>query len=749
MKLTFTNMITALLVAFCLLTVSTALTAVPTSPLHQDDGALEVNLLLPSEIVMQDKHPMLAIVENPNGSEKHFDAIFEIADMENNIVFRSILNSKVAPSNDLMLLNFDSWTSKSGDYQASLSLQIEGRIELQEITKDFSIVTNRTMLKPLYELFTSSTCSPCGYANPIIDAVLDANQGSHSVIKYQMNFPGSGDPYYIPENGVRGQYYNVQGVPTLRVNAQSVNPYQFSQSVYDSFLGQPTNMEIEITNAYIDQSMIIAIEADIMVSENYDAGLIVHMAVLEKLTTGNTGNNGEREFHHVAMKMLPNGEGAPLPALTPGNPHNLVFYYDMEQTFMEKPNRLELLIFVQNNQTKEIIQSEMADVDHDFEDFMLTFEVKDSFGNLAPGAFVFVQEHGSNNANEDGLAIYQGVFPGVYEYEISASGLYPTEGTVEVTDDDVLVQIVLEVPEFYFYEDFYLEIPATWTVHATSPDFLYWAGEKVIFFRQSGAMNPILLVAPEIDLSPAEMLYFDAGEVQGAATIILGTVTDPNDPSTFTELASYTPTGTMQTFSFDLTQLDDPDGIRLAWKHQGGLMTYFSFDNVIITVGEAQTYWLLLDANPQDAGIVEGNGLYLPGEEITLNAIANPDWEFLHWTDLEGVFVSDQPEFVYVMPEFDVILIAHFESTVSVAEHGGSRANVFPNPAGDRFTVSANSIIHRLTITDLTGRLIYQQQTNELQVTISTEVFTANGLYLISIQTAEGVALRNLNVINK
>jgi hypothetical protein len=349
------------------------------------------------------------------------------------------------------MLDFEAWTPKSGDYQASLSIQIEDGLVLQKITKDFSIVTSRSVLKPLYELFTSSTCGPCGYANPIVDAVLEVNQGSHSIIKYQMNFPGDGDPYYIPENGVRGDYYNVQGVPSLRINAQTVNPFQFSQTTYEAFLGQPTNMEIEITNAYIDQSKIIALEANITVSENYDAGLILHMAVLEKLTTGNTANNGEREFHHVVLKMLPNGEGAPLPALTPGAPHNVLFYYDMEQTFMEKPNRLEFLVFVQDNQTKEIIQSEMVDVDHDFEDFVLSFEVKDSYGNPTPGAFLFVQEHGSNHTDDNGLAVYQGVFPGIYEYEVSAAGLYPTEGTVEIVDGDVLVEIELEVPEFYFF----------------------------------------------------------------------------------------------------------------------------------------------------------------------------------------------------------------------------------------------------------------------------------------------------------
>ena len=49
-------------------------------------------------------------------------------------------------------------------------------------------------LKPLYEEFTSSTCGPCAFANAILDPLLMANEGTHSLIKYQMNWPGSGDP---------------------------------------------------------------------------------------------------------------------------------------------------------------------------------------------------------------------------------------------------------------------------------------------------------------------------------------------------------------------------------------------------------------------------------------------------------------------------------------------------------------------------------------------------------------------------
>ena len=90
----------------------------------------------------------------------------------------------------------------------------EGKYSIFLVSSDGKVLQQRVvesrrgtvLLKPLYEVFTSSTCGPCAYANPILDAVLEANPGTHSLVKYQMNWPGSGDPYYTAEGGVRGNF---------------------------------------------------------------------------------------------------------------------------------------------------------------------------------------------------------------------------------------------------------------------------------------------------------------------------------------------------------------------------------------------------------------------------------------------------------------------------------------------------------------------------------------------------------------
>ncbi|MEN8122803.1 MAG: T9SS type A sorting domain-containing protein [Bacteroidota bacterium] len=216
-------------------------------------------------------------------------------------------------------------------------------------------------LKPLYEEFTSSTCVPCAAQNQILDAILEANPETHSLIKYQMNWPGSGDPYYIEDGGIRRDYYNVAGVPILFVNASEMSPGDMTQIIYNSFLNDLTAMEIDIVTAELEND--ITISAEINVENNYPSGLTAYIAVVEKTTTENVGTNGETEFHNVLLKMLPDASGITLPALTPGTTHTITETYDMGLTFMEEPTDIKVIVFVQNDSDGSIIQSETTDVE--------------------------------------------------------------------------------------------------------------------------------------------------------------------------------------------------------------------------------------------------------------------------------------------------------------------------------------------------------------------------------------------------
>jgi len=71
------------------------------------------------------------------------------------------------------------------------------------------------------------------------------------------------------------------------------------------------------------------------------------------------------------------------------------------------------------------------------------------------------------------------------------------------------------------------------------------------------------------------------------------------------------------------------------------------------------TYILHLEADPSDAGILNGAGQYQADEDVNISATVIPGWQFLNWTDDDGI-VSTAPNFIYTMPFQDITLTAHF-----------------------------------------------------------------------------------------
>jgi len=57
-------------------------------------------------------------------------------------------------------------------------------------------------------------------------------------------------------------------------------------------------------------------------------------------------------------------------------------------------------------------------------------------------------------------------------------------------------------------------------------------------------------------------------------------------------------------------------------------------------------YTLTLVANPAEGGTVSGGGEYNFGDEIQVEAVANTGWEFVNWTDADGV-VSEAANFTF------------------------------------------------------------------------------------------------------
>ncbi len=222
------------------------------------------------------------------------------------------------------------------------------------LTKNVNIATQTVTNFPLFEEFTSSTCNPCASFNSSAMGPFMTNHPDDiAVVKYQMNWPGNGDPYYTPEGGVRRSYYSVSGVPSLRVGGKE---YPASTSGLNAGLSTENAKSGYFT---IDAEYSISGNT-IFVNENimpYVTGnFVVHTVVIEKTTTQNASSNGETEFKHVMMKMLPDAHGTSH-NFTANQAFTQSFSYDMSQTHVEEMNDLAVVIFIQYNDNKQVMQA--------------------------------------------------------------------------------------------------------------------------------------------------------------------------------------------------------------------------------------------------------------------------------------------------------------------------------------------------------------------------------------------------------
>ena len=205
----------------------------------------------------------------------------------------------------------------------------------------------------LFEEFTSSTCGPCAQMNQWLNPLLVTNADKVVVVKYQMNWPGSGDPYYTAEGGARKGYYGVNSVPEPFVNGVYAGNQSAIQNAINTGYAQPAQAVIDGYFRVSGDMIYIKSLVTPLISGNSHT---IHCIVNEKRTTKNKRNNGETEFFHVMMKMFPGGSGTTL-NLTEGTVIPLNYSYDMSTTHVEEMDDLEVVVFVQNKSTKAVLNA--------------------------------------------------------------------------------------------------------------------------------------------------------------------------------------------------------------------------------------------------------------------------------------------------------------------------------------------------------------------------------------------------------
>jgi len=307
---------------------------------------------------------------------------------------------------------------------------------------------------PCFEEFTSSTCGPCASFNSGFVPWCAQHEDEITLVKYQMNWPGSGDPYYTAKGGVRRTYYGVGWVPWLVVNGGFVDTDMGAvQNAFDQAILQPGLLDIAASHSITNTS--ITVDVTVLPFSNFN-NFRVHIVVFEYITTGNVATNGETEFHHVMMKMIPDANGTTV-NFTDRVPFHINQTVDLANTFVEDFSDLGVVVIVQDFNSMDVYQSVYSEENGQF-----------------------ATEARLQSLSVDGTAV-PGFDPDTFDYTHTLQGGATVVPTVTgVPMDQNAIAIVIPA----------LELPGTTTVDVFAEDLLTHNTYNVNFEWATGVNEP-------------------------------------------------------------------------------------------------------------------------------------------------------------------------------------------------------------------------------------------------------------------
>ena len=313
-------------------------------------SAVNVNTIVPAGLVD------VSFTVNNTGEENvtSFKASYDIDGYE---TVTETFTTNLSPSNNKQFTFQTPAGLIAGAYSINVNIvSVNGGNDAEpsnnSMTKEFKTYMRTVQRTPMIEHFSSSTCQPCVNVDNNMMELTSNNPGKYTYTKYPVNWPGIGDPYSVPDCIVRSDYYEVYTVPNIALDGQ-VKPSAITQSELDERLNNTSY--IDIAGAFDVEGNVINVTADI-ISYIDMSDVRVFLSINEKTTTGNTGSNGMTEFHHIFMKMLGGIEGIET-SFNAGEYQRFAFSYDMTETNMEEIDDLEVAVWVQTYDSKEMHNS--------------------------------------------------------------------------------------------------------------------------------------------------------------------------------------------------------------------------------------------------------------------------------------------------------------------------------------------------------------------------------------------------------
>jgi thiol-disulfide isomerase/thioredoxin len=258
------------------------------------------------------------------------------------------------------------------------------KLENFEVEPFTRVINNDKVV--LAELFTGSECKPCLAADIAYDKLLERfDRTTLAVLEYHLHIPAP-DPMTNKDTEERAKYYNVNSTPTSIIDGTekslgggpklaAKNRFDIFSTAIESKLSTSPMAHIELDGIFQDNG--IHVKAKSTIKEGVNSLLTLHVILAEDLVHYR-GANTVAEHRYVVRKIIgsPNGitfdngsasleEKINIPALT----DSLKSYLNefeakspSKKAFKEKKydidvSNLHLVAFVQNQDTKEVVQA--------------------------------------------------------------------------------------------------------------------------------------------------------------------------------------------------------------------------------------------------------------------------------------------------------------------------------------------------------------------------------------------------------
>jgi thiol-disulfide isomerase/thioredoxin len=244
----------------------------------------------------------------------------------------------------------------------------------------------RTGRVVLGEVFTGSGCPPCAAADLAFDAAMQRyTRKDLAVLMYHEHIPRP-DPMTMPESQARAKDYKVNGVPTFAIDGKSTvggGSREMTKGAYDRFnpdiekdLEKPAEAHITIGASL--KGKTVDVNATVRGVETKAKDVKVFIALVEKELRFN-GENGIR-FHPMVVRSIKsfglNGESYhqsfDVDAISAAIKTHLDEYEAaghrgepfkfIEKKYRIQPNDLAVVVFVQEDESKHVLQAAYVDL---------------------------------------------------------------------------------------------------------------------------------------------------------------------------------------------------------------------------------------------------------------------------------------------------------------------------------------------------------------------------------------------------